>query len=223
MPAAALLAGADVLQARIEMALRGRWTVAARIAAASAPSGRATFECADGLTLSGTIARAQAFAEACDVWLVGGAGGLHQHVTGAWQFAQLRDPLEALARATGETLSSTIGGEVLGLALERWSMAGTASAALDALAAEAAQQLREVVRWRVLDDGTLWLGRESWPSAFLPAHAQLLDVEGSQGAVYLVGSETPTVQPGQDIDGIGRVVAVRHRIDPDEVRSRLFT
>ena len=126
---------------------------------------------------AGTVARAQVFSDVCGVLLVGGANGLQRHVAAAFQFAQLRDPLDTIAKATGETLSGTIAADVLALPLDQWTVAGPGAISLDALATEAARQLGALVNWRFLEDGSLWMGRETWPTATLPETDQVLDLE----------------------------------------------
>jgi len=213
----ATLAGADVLTARIDLPPRRRWCVEARISTATAPTGAAVLE-TGGLQLTGTIVRSVSFLGTSDVWLVGGAGGIDRSAALAYQSAQLRHPLEALARAGGESLDASISSALLALPLTSWDVAGRIGAALEALADEAARQQGAKVGWRILASGKLWMGSETWPAETLPDHAQIVDrLPGLQ--VAIIGCEAPTLLPGVDLDGFGKVGHVTHRIGPDGVRT----
>ena len=221
MAATVTCAGHDAISARIELPLRGRWIAELRLATSTAPTGAVTITCTEGLELHGTVQRSAVHLDACDVWIVGGAGGLAARVTSAYRSAQLRDPLAAVLDAAGESLDSTSNSDVLGLPLSRWDCAGTALACLDALADEAGRQLGEAVNWRFLASGALWIGRESWPAGTLPEHAQVLDRDTALDR-YLVGAETVTILPGTDLTGVGKVRCSVHRLDAGRVRSELW-
>src|SRR5688572_11126836 len=157
-------AGADVLRGHLRLGLRGAWTAELVLDTARAPRGRVTLAAAGGLSLVGTVTVAGVELDAAHVRLVGGAGGLTASVSGAFRSAQLRDPLDAALAAGGETLSAATAPDVLAVPLARWSMTrGRVDRALDELAAAASAALGRAIGWRVLSDGTVWLGSESWP------------------------------------------------------------
>jgi hypothetical protein len=74
------------------------------------------------------------------------------------------------------------------------------------------------VLWRVLSDGSVWMGTESWPSAKLPDGADVLERFPSELRVEL-GVQTPTLMPGVNLDGVGKVAAVDHWVEHDQVRT----
>ena len=219
MPATVTVSGSDVLSGRISLPLHRRWVAQLRVDAASALAGAVTITCEDGLQLAGAVVQARVAQDACEAWIVGGAGGLATPVAGSFQRAQLRDPLSAVARAAGETLDDSITDAVLGLEIDRWSTSGPASAALDALAAAAAERLRVDVHWRFLENGRLWIGQEAWPATSLPDHADVLADRAAIGAV-VIGTATPTLLPGVEIDGVGRALGVEHFLaSPSGIRT----
>jgi hypothetical protein len=215
------LGGAGVERGRIALGLSGAWTAQLVLDTPTPPSGPATIAAAGGLELHGTVvpSRSGARLDSSHVWVVGGAGGLATEVGGAFRSAQLRDPLNAILAASGEKLSSTTTSQVLSVSLPFWTLGvHRAGRALDELAAEAGRVLGKVIRWRVLSDGTIWLGAETWPTAKLPADADVLDTDPSRRQVT-IGPATPALLPGVDLDGVGRVLAVEHHLQPDQVRS----
>jgi len=214
-----ILAGADVLEAQIDMPPRRRWVIEAKLATDTAPSGRVTFEAGD-FSLSGTIARARVHLGTCSVWVVGGAGGLSASVSMAYRDAQLRHPLEAIRSAAGETLDTSIASSLLTLPLASWDIAARAGVALDALADEAGRQAGEPVNWRMLASGALWMGVDAWPAASLPDHSQVIDEIPDLG-VIVIGCAEPSVLPGVDLASVGRVRHVTHRIDRERVRTEV--
>lgn len=218
MGALATLAGADVLEARMMLPAHGRWCVEATIATLVEPSGRVTFACENGLELSGTVVRTRAYNDAVGVWMVGGANGLDAHVASANRFAFLRDPLDAVMRTCGESLAADVDSAVTTTFVDRWVNGGTGQSCLEAVIVEATRKLGQPVTWRFNADGEIWIGAETWPAVTLPDHAAVIEEDATRG-VRIVGCETPTIEPGTDVAGVGRVVYVEHTITADEVRS----
>lgn len=212
--------GADVLRARLHLPQRGPWFADLTLDTATAPSGRVTIAASGGLSLKGTVTRAGVQLDAAHVRVVGGAGGLGVVIpAGAWSNAQLRDPLKAALDAGGETASTTISSAISGAVLSTWTHAAqVAAVALDRLAYAAGKATGSSVLWRVLSDGTVWLGAEVWTSATLPAGADVLDRFPSENRVE-IGAETPALLPGVNLDQVGKVAAVDHWITSHGVRT----
>lgn len=212
--------GADVLRARIHVPERGTWWAPLALDTATAPSGSVTLAAAGGLSLKGFVAVAGVFCDVAELQLVGGAGGLGKLVSPAsYQNALLRDPLGAILKDAGESLSATTSANVLAVELRGWTVvAQDAAAAIDALCAAASKVLGNSITWRVLSDGTIWLGEESWPSQQLPRGADVLEVFPGEGR-HVIGVETPALLPGVNVAGIGKVLAVDHWLTHDEVRT----
>lgn len=93
----------------------------------------------------------------------------------------------------GERLSPQSDPGVLAITLAKWHrLSGAASHAIVAL-------LEGVgATWRVLNDGTVWIGRETWPEVS-PRHA-LLD-EDWFGGIITIGPDAPTLRPGTTFRG----------------------
>jgi hypothetical protein len=210
-------AGLDVLSMHVGLSLYGVWTAHGRLDSTDVPTGQVLLEADGGFSLHGTIARGGIHLDAAHVIVIGGAGGLHKEVSGSYRSAQFRDPLDAIARAAGETLSADITEDLLSLQLTFWTLgACRASRGLDDLARFAG------VNWRLLPDGKLWLGEESWPSAEVPEEATIEDRFPIEKRVVLA-VETPALLPGVDLVDVGRVVAVDHYIEADMVRTHAWT
>lgn len=210
-----------MLHGRILLHSRGAWFSSLVLDTPTLPSGWVTIAAAGGFTLKGTvISDSGVFLDASHVSIVGGAGGLSKVMPpSAYENAQLRDPLDAVMRASGESLSSTISASILGAFLSKWTIvASTAARAIDELCGAASSALGRAITWRVLSDGTVWLGEESWPSEMLPAGSDILEQFPSEGRA-VIGAETPSLLPGVNLDGFGHVAAVDHYLRPNKVRT----
>lgn len=211
---------ADALRSEFHFPARGPWWSRLSLDTTTAPSGQVSIAAADGFSLTGTVAVGGVFADVAHVTVIGGAGGLGTIVpAAAYRGALLRDPLNAVLRAAGESLSSSVDQSILSTVLPMWAqVAQRASTAIDTLCFAATQALGSPVTWRVLDDGTVWLGVESWSSATLPDTADVLDAFPSEQR-YVIGAATPALLPGVTLDGVGKVSAVDHFVTATEVRT----
>lgn len=219
------LAGAPVEHARISMPLRGRWVFEGRVTTQVLPAGPVNIVCDRGLTLSGFVdgTASGLFLDSASVRVVGGAGGLGRMVSGSFQFAQLRDPLQAIIDASGEQLNIAISENLLALQLRRWTIVeASCAAALESLAAAASSALGQPIRWRILPTGLLWLGAETWPSVSL-AEGDVVERADPVERLTILAVETPTLAPGVTIPDVGRVAGVTHFIEPTRVRTWLTT
>jgi len=219
------LGGADVQNGRLSLGLRGAGWADVTIATDSPPAvgDRLQLVVDGGLTWTGTVRRVGTFLMNTDVRLVGGAGGLNTEVSGAYQGATLSDVLTAILDAAGESQSSTVAATILAVPLPRWTLGkGTAARALDELAEAAALQLGEAVGWRVLADGTVWVGVETWATQALPDD-HVISMQWPDEGRSLLGCAAPSILPGVDLDGVGKVAGVDHYFDPDRQRSETWS
>lgn len=191
----------------------GAWSVDLELDTDDAPSGAAVVQIGGELTLRGTVTSG-AVVDGC--WrgrVVGGAGGLRREVAAVAQRGgtlalALRDALAA----AGEALAP---GVELNDAAPLWHrLAGPAGAAVADVARAAG------CAWRVLPDGSVWVGRETWP-----AHAPEVDVvdwRPEVGRLELAG-DTLGILPGQSLraraDLTVRVGCVEHRASGDALRT----
>jgi hypothetical protein len=212
--------GADVIRGRIHLPLRGPWWAELKLDTATAPSGQVTIEAHDGLSIVGTIERAAVFLDSAHVTLRGGHGGFAKVLSpSAYRNASFSDPLSTVLNEAGEAKSSTIAADILSIQLPFWTVNGeTLSAELDELTYNAASALGEAVDWRLADDGSVWMGRESWDSASLPDGSDLIMSYPSEGR-YVLGVPTLWLLPGVELENIGRVQGVDHWIEGHELRT----
>ena len=220
------IADAPVISGRLTLPLRGPSTFDGKADAQAVPVGSVVLACVGGLHLTMAVdaPRSGVVLNSVHLWLVGGAGGLGKPVSGAFRFAQLRDPVNAIMAASGETLSPTVDAALLSTRLDRWSIgASTASAALSSLCTYASTAIGQPVNWRTLADGTIWIGVETWPAAALDATDEIAMIYPSLSKA-VASVTTPTIAAGCALEGVGNVAAVQHWISPHAgVQSWLFT
>jgi hypothetical protein len=207
--------GLDVLEARIHLPRQGRWwaDLAVNTDAPDKLTGAVTLVLSDTLTLVGTALRVGEYAGTVTCSIVGGAGGLQKVLKPkAYQGVPLRLPLQDALAEVGEALSPTSDADALNEMLSKWiRMSGPAMGELEALLGEAP----DGTVCRVLADGTVWVGQETWPEATTKATV-LQDLRWC-GQVEL-GVEAPELLPGTTFMD-RKVEHVEHRLSPESVRT----
>jgi hypothetical protein len=220
--ALAELNGLPVIRGSIHMPQLGAWTADLVLDTPNDVIGAATLVLDGGLSLAGFAARSGQFQATEYVRLIGGAGGLTKQARiQHYRNTTVRAVVSDLVRAAGETLSSTAEVATLGLQLLAWTQwAQPVGAALTSIASD--RRNGGAVAWRVLPDGTIWIGRETWPDAGLraPADYQELVALPSEGWVDL-GFEVPRIAPGVSLEG-RRVSFVQHSFDAESVRTKAW-
>jgi hypothetical protein len=159
--------------------------------------------------LPATIAKSELIGGMTELRLVGGAGGLGETARPKHYHRPLvRHVLNDLLRDAGERASPTATASVLTLELEAWTTlalpTGSMLAALCTVAGSG-------VNWRVLADGTVWMGVELWPDS--GADVRAIDSDGANAAT-IVGTDIPGLWPGTLLAG-RKVDYVRHDLDAD--------
>lgn len=219
------LDGHDVQKGRLSLGLHGAGWADLEISTDEVPviGTQMPLTVAGGLTWQGTVRYAGEYLQTTQVRLVGGAGGLGASVIGAYRGAVLGDVLAEIMRASGETQSGTIASSVLSVPLDRWTLGeSTATRALDELAEAASLRLETSIGWRVLADGTVWMGAESWATQALPDDHVISKRWPDEGRT-LLGCASPSILPGVDLEGVGRVAGVDHNFTVDAMRSTVWT
>lgn len=208
------IGGNRVHRARVSMPIRGAWQVEGAVEATTLVDGEPLQLVGPGLSLKGSSYRSGFFADLGTVRMVGGAGGLVKELRAtSYRRVRFRHCLEDLARETGETLSATCDATVMATFLERWTRPrGTAAEGLAALL-----EMVPGTAWRVLDDGSIWVGTETWPAATLAF--QVLEDDPAAGRLVLA-SETAALRPGVLLDG-RRVTRVDHTFESSKVRTEV--
>lgn len=217
--------GVPAIRANIVRPRIGAWhaDLAVDAQAADAFTGAVAIRVAESLTFQGFARRAGIHHDTVFVRVVGGAGGLTTALQPrSWQNVPLRIPLADCLVGSGETLSPSADAATLGTLLPKWVRPQrSAGNELQALLAAA-----KVAAWRVLPDGTIWVGPETWPTVtidyqeieFLP-HLNRLEF----------GADVPAIAPGQVFTGASddpysgrKISSVEHVADAQGVRHRVF-
>lgn len=210
----------DVVSGRIHMPLRGAWWADLKLDAQTPPSGKVTIAAQGGLSIAGTIVRSGAYLNSVHVRVYAGSGGAATLVSPAsFQSAKASDALNQILAATGDTASSTIASSVLSAQFNFWSIAAeTFGRAIDNLCGGIGRALNQTINWRVLSDGTVWIGRENWPQQSLPTTTDVLWVS-PVGPRYELGALTPLLTPGVNVPELGNLSGVDHWIEDDRIRT----
>lgn len=191
---------------RLDLPLTGIWLADVKMDDQVAPEiGTLVTATLRETAMPATVAAAELVDGIVHVRLIGGKGGLgntsrpkHYHRP------LLRHVINDLLRDAGEMLSTTSTQGVLSLSLEAWTtLKRSTGATLAALCAVAG------ANWRVLADGTVWIGVESWPES--TAQIRSLARDGA-AASSLIGTDGPEVWPGTTLNS-RRVDGVIHDLD----------
>lgn len=208
-------AGAPVLEGDVDLGLRGVWVAELTLDADEAPAEgqRVTIEVGDLAAYEGTVRTAGAWQGRVRVFVVGGAGGLGravraQHYANGVSAAQLVDDLLLDA---GEALSAKVDRAALeALWSSTWERIESGGAVALGRIADA-----HGLAWRVLADGSVWLGAEAWP-AYRGTDPLELERDDARGRAVLADAEM--LAPGVELAG-RPVYRVVHSVRGDEVRA----
>jgi hypothetical protein len=181
--------GKDVLHAVIQEPRTGVWTAVVDVDSDQTLTGQVTLVI-DGVTWIGTVTRGDLTSGHVHAQLVGGAGKLATLLAAKYYISvPLSVVLTDVMTATGERLSPLTSTAVTGYTSPRWArLQGKAGLVVKQLAAAVPNTV-----WRVLRDGTVWLGAETWP-AVKPEYDET-DRQPSRDSVT-IAPESPTVAPG---------------------------
>lgn len=217
--ALATLNGLDVVSAHLWMPRVGVWTGDLIVDSEAPPTGKVTFQADGGLALSGFANRSGAYLATTYIRIVGGADGLRAIATPKFYAAANAGlVLGDLLATAGEKLSATSDPTVLSSRLAGWTTIaqpiGSAIAVLLARGAPAGSS------WRVLADGTVWVGTEAWPDSGLLEQTDYVETNEWPGENRIeLGVETLKLLPGTTL-GDRKVSFVEHILRDGYVRSR---
>jgi hypothetical protein len=158
------LGDVPVLEGKISLPRQGAWHAELVLDGDTAPDGSVTLQIVSGdntVTLSGFAYRTGVYQGRASVRVVGGAGKLAAVVDAKYYSnATVQTVLSDVMNDSGESLSSDVPQSLLSQSLALWTRReGPTRSALDALARSLG------VGWRVLTDGKVWLGADSFPDA----------------------------------------------------------
>ncbi len=213
----------DVSDVLLRMPERGAWLAHLDFGAISAPTGAASLRITTedgGLDIfDGTIRRSAiaAGSERVSVTLVGGAGRLVE-VLEPREHAQGSAPVPAglvarsIVDSAGERLADGVEDALDAVMLPRWTrIAMPAYLAIDVLAWALG------MGWRVLADGSIWVGFETWPA--VDASGLAPNGDPRDGSVMYAPEGAP-LRPGTTIDG-ARATLLDYTITPGRSRVRV--
>ena len=205
--------GISVLGGEITMPRVGVWHAKIQTPGDEELEGAASI-LSSGQTFVGTVLRSKVDGGRVLTRVVGGAGKMPTELP-AKNYAnaagvKVRSVVADMLREAGEALSSDSEAAVLDRTLAKWERsAGPASGAL--------RDLLEPfgATWRVLADGTVWVGAVSYPEQTV-AHVPL-DEDGIDGTIE-IAPEAPDLRPGVTFRG-QRISYVGHLLEPDRLRT----
>jgi hypothetical protein len=215
----ATLNGIPVFHGTICIPRVGAWSGDLAVDKQEAITGACTLAIDGGLTLVGTAARSGVWLDTARLRVVAGAGGLGktarpQH----YRQTTMRVVLQDLLATAGERLSATADASTLALTFPAWTtIAQPIGRMIAALLGDT--RLGPATAWRVLADGRLWVGQETWPDSGLANLTDYQDLaESPEEGIVELGVEAPRLLPGTVLGG-RRVSYVEHRIDGNGART----
>lgn len=210
------LGDSPVVSARVVLPRIGVFYAELTVDSETAPTGLQTLRTADGaLTLVGTVRddRTAVYGDRTELLLIGGRDGLSRTVTPReYNDPTIRVLLQDLCNETREVLSDTADSSILSGTVPRWSRVESVAAnALGEVVAAAGAS------WRILNDGTLWIGQEAWESVEIPG--EILDERPTNASRSLqVETLFALLAPGTVWDG-RRVSLVEHRASAEHATT----
>lgn len=194
--------GLPAFETRICTPRTGVWHADVLVADSAAIAGAATINVNSGaLVLAGTAApsRSGVFADTARARIWAGAGGMilsarPRHYNGT----SVRVVLSDLLAAAGEKLSATADAGILAIGLDAFTVTadpiGTLVSLLLAAAAPGAS-------WRMLADGTFWVGRETWPAAVVQRATYQILEDNAETRSMLIAVDAPMMLAGKTFEG----------------------
>lgn len=196
----------------------GAWTADVAVDTPDAITGAAVLAI-DGASWFGEVVRGGVYAGSWHGRIMGGSALLERLPATALRGATLALVLGEVLRVTGLSLASTSG--ALDAAAPRWHVREAPAAHVVGDVARAAGYA-----WRMLADGSLWLGVETWPTVTPAAPVDVIDEAPAVGRLVLAGDVLRAL-PGVTLslprrDPV-RVGYVELRGTPDELRAVVLT
>jgi hypothetical protein len=212
------VAGSPVLSARVDLGLRGVWVADLEVDIDEAPAVGELVRIEWGSTdFRGTVRTSGAFEGRARLFVVGGAGGLGQalraqHYADTVYGITVAQLVDDVMTDAGEALSPTVDRTALeALVVQTWErVEGIAGTALGRIAT------LHGLGWRVLADGTVWVGREAWEP--FAGRALTMSTDEAHGRAVLADADD--LVPGDVYEG-RRVYRVVHILEGDRPRAEV--
>jgi hypothetical protein len=210
-------AGAPILVVEVTMPSTSAWHATLDIDTEEEPSGPFVFRIG-AVEFRGTVVpgRSGHFGGRTKLRVVGGAGGLSKKLKArnySGGITTVRQVLDDILRESGEALSSQADAGILGRQIPAWHRTEQeTNRALTMLCDKVG------ANWRVLRDGTIWVGIDTWPE--VTPEGELVDEDWADG-VITVSSDDATGVPGVTISG-QQIEQVVHRMDRSGIRTDFY-
>lgn len=205
-----------VLGGSIRMPRRGAWVADLEVEGTEWTDDDVTITNVDGsLSLVGRIERADVFADRARILAIAGHGDLATTLDAkSYRNAPVKLVLQEILEGAGETLSATSSAALLAKQLPHW-------ARRDGQAGEALAALLDVLgaSWRVLPDGSVWVGTDTWPAATAGQYT-LVERDTAHDRM-LLAVESPRLLPATVFDS-ARVSLVIHTVRDDGIYTEAW-
>lgn len=197
----ATLAGLPILRAELVMPSSGVWTAMVEASGTTGLVGRVVLD-DGGIQFRGTVRTGGVYSGRVQAAITGGAGALSTPVDAKpYRAATAKAVISDLLNSVGETLSLDSDPAVLATLLPFWQR-HQASAGVNLT-----RLVHDVLdaNWRVKRDGTIWVGRDSYPVQALD-HVRV-ETDEAQG-LWVIGCARSELLPAVTFEGrqVRRVV-----------------
>ena len=192
--------GLAVLSGSILLPIHGVWVAELTLDGDEDFAGESASIDVAGVVATGSFIRAGSWQGRTEVRIAGGPSGLHVELAAkGYLGVEARVPVTDVMLASGASLNASSDSSALGTLLAFYARAqGTSGRALDAIADAIGCQ------WRVMLDGSIWIGSESWSES--TANYDVLDSKGKESRL-ITTFDALDMLPGQTIDE-GNVLSV---------------
>lgn len=207
--------GDDIISLRLWLPRVGVGTADVLFDDITPRSGRVVIQVGDR-EFRGAIDRGGEFEDTDRTRVVLGAGGMGKAAEKRqYSGVSLQLVVSSLLATAGETLSPSSDQDVLQTVLPAWT---TSAEPIGTILSALVESVGGGAVWRVLPDGTVWIGRETWPDAGIEDDSyQVMEQRFEDGSWLATVNEEAAgaLRPGTTFNG-QRVSLVVHTIDGDE-------
>jgi hypothetical protein len=203
----------NVMEGTVTLPRAGIWLSDLIVIGASAIEGKVVLNLGN-VAMPAVVSRSPIIDGTVHARILGGTGNLSANASVAhYSHPLASDIMRDLLRDAGQALSATSDTDVMSTSLGAWT---TLEAPTGIMLSALCSALGDGIGWRVLFDGTLWIGQERWPTS--PLEFRSL-VEDGANAAEVIGSSLPALWPGTVLNG-RKVDTVIHSFTQDEEEIR---